>query len=107
MYRQLRRTLVYRPFLWILAIALLALISSLFWERQISYDDGRLGTLSFAVLYTFGLPFVIPIQVLSTVLPDYLAWGLGIVAGVAFYTFLDRISMRWITQRSNAIGPDA
>ena len=50
------RILKLRPLLWIAAILFLAYLVSFTWERQTSYDDGGLGTLSFLIVTLFSVP---------------------------------------------------
>lgn len=50
------RVLKLRPLLWIAAILFLAYLVSFTWERQTSYDDGGLGTLSFLIVTLFSVP---------------------------------------------------
>ena len=50
------RILKLRPLLWIAAILLSAYLVSFTWERQTSYDDGGLGTLSFLIVTLFSVP---------------------------------------------------
>ena len=91
-----------RPFLILGILALGAFLVSLTWERGTSYDDGGLGTLSFLIEFTIGLPFLLPTQALAHVgagLGSWLgygAWIFGGIIGVTFYGGLDRFSMRWV-----------
>ena len=50
------RILALRPLLWVATILLTAYLVSFTWERQTSYDDGGVGTLSFLVVMLFSLP---------------------------------------------------
>ena len=50
------RILKLRPLLWIAGVLLLAYLVSFTWERQTSYDDGGLGTLSFLIVTLFSVP---------------------------------------------------
>ena len=95
-----------RPFLWLLGLALLAVVVSFTWERWTSYDDGGIGTASFILLYTVGLPFLVPFYLLAMLRGGdtwhwwlYLGWPLGLVTGTAFYVGLDRIATRWAITR--------
>jgi hypothetical protein len=90
-----------RPFLWLLGLALVALVVAFTWERGTSYDDGGIGTVSFVILYSIGVPFLLPgllLGSLSSIIPwvGYLAWPLGLVTGCAFYLWLDRMAQRWV-----------
>ena len=58
----LRLLLRFRPALWLLGLVLLAMALSSTWERSTSYDDGGLGSASFAILFTIGQPFLISLH---------------------------------------------
>jgi len=97
-----------RPFLWLLGLAFVALLLGLTLERTTAYDDGGLGSVVFALLFTVGLPFMLPAQVLNAFSGttihwwNFLAWPLGIVVGIAFYVALDRWTMAWLRRQQGA-----
>jgi hypothetical protein len=75
-----------------------ALLVSLTWERGASYDDGALGTAAFAILYTLGLPVMLPMQWVAKLglgTSWGLVWVVGVVCGVVFYLSLDYLTVRW------------
>jgi hypothetical protein len=90
-----------------LALVFAAFLVSLTFERWTYYDDGGLGTAALVVLYTLGLPFLIP-RYLFAILTGgntsdwlvYLSLVLGLLSGTLFYIGLDRRSARWANARS-------
>jgi hypothetical protein len=99
-----------RPFLWLLGLALVALVVSVTWERGTSYDDGGIGTVSFVILYSIGVPFLLPSLLLgspSSVIPwiGYISIPLGLVTGCAFYLWLDRMAQRRVRNVASANVP--
>jgi apolipoprotein N-acyltransferase len=52
----IQRILRIRPFLWVAGILLLAILVSLTWEHQTSYDDGGIGSAAFLVISLFVAP---------------------------------------------------
>jgi hypothetical protein len=96
-----------RPFLWLLALAVVVMLLALTLEGTTSYDDGGLGSLTFALLFTVGFPFLLPSMVLNAVSDpthlhwwNYLAWPLGILFGITFYLGLDRWTMAWLRRQN-------
>ncbi len=96
-----RLLLLTRPalLLWLLCLAAGAVATT--WEGATAYDDGGIGTLSFAVLLTVGLPFLLAGQLFAA-----LAAPLGTLAGFvvvpgtlllgsAPYLWVDRGLTRW------------
>lgn len=55
MYRLLRL----RPLLCLAVILAAAILISMTWEKQTSYDDGGLGTFAFVVIGVFGTPWTL------------------------------------------------
>jgi len=106
--RTLRTFLRIRPFLWLLGIVLASIAVSFTWEKSTSYDDGGIGTLSFLVLFTIGLPALVPSRLLPIVAKGplawlgYLSWPLGFLFLVGFYLWLDRRSQRWLARLETA-----
>jgi hypothetical protein len=89
-----------RPFLWLWVICLASLALALTWEAGTSYDDGGLGTASFVVLHTVGLPFMLPLLGIGAIVPS--SWPVtpigvtvALLVGSAFYLTLDRVLDRW------------
>ena len=90
----LRRT---RPFLLLGAVATAAFLVGLTWEKYTYYDDGGVGTISFLLVFTVGLPFVLPAQLVAYLGRElgpwfgYIAWSIGLLVGVLFYFGLDKL----------------
>jgi len=97
-----------RPFLWLLGLALVALLVSATWEKSTSYDDGGLGTAAFLLLVSVGAPFLLPSQFFGATLPGnslawgFLYWGAGLTSLMIFYLGLDRLSLRWLRRHAPA-----
>ena len=110
MLQSIRR---WRPALWLLGITLLALGVGLTWERGISYDDGGLGSLSYAVVFTLGLPFIVPAQLAAAAAtrigwrPEWFAWPVGLIVGCGFYLALDRLLRPRRCEQRTTGAPDA
>jgi hypothetical protein len=98
-----------RPFLWLLGLALAAVLVSITWERATSYDDGGLGTAAFLLLITIGAPFLLPSQLLGGNVGGngwswgLLYWGAGLGSLLAFYLGLDRLSLSWLRRRERRV----
>ncbi len=98
-----------RPFLWPVPLILAAWVTSLWWERGISYDDGGLGTASFLVVYTMGYVGTLFGNVVSPSLSDGLAAGsplghsywlfCGLVACLP-YLIADSMLQRMVARRA-------
>jgi len=76
--------------LWLLVLTLVGLFASFFLEKTISYDDGGLGTASFLVVFTLGLPFMVLAQIASG-MSSLLTYAVGLAVGLGFYLGLDRL----------------
>jgi hypothetical protein len=84
-----------RVMLWPAALALSGLALASLVPRP--YDDGGLGTLSFALIHTVGIPFVGAAQfVVRRLGPGHawLIWPLAIPLGLVWYLAAD-----WVVQR--------
>jgi hypothetical protein len=110
MFQTIRR---WRPALWLLGITLVALAVSLSWERATSYDDGGMGSVSFAVMFTLGLPFLVPAHMAAAAAthlglrPEWFAWPVGLIVGCGFYLGLDQLISPRRDERRTADAPDA
>jgi hypothetical protein len=96
-----------RPFLWLLVLFLAALAVSFTWEYSTSYDDGGIGSASFLVVYTVGLPYVATEALFHTL--GFRQWpnlgtALGVVVVGVIYLWFDRLTVRW--SRRNAARSD-
>lgn len=81
--------------LWPAGLTLLALAFAFLFP--LPYDDGRLGSLSFGIIHTIGLPFVAAAGFVARRLgPGHgeLIWPLAIPLGMAYFVVAD-----WVVQR--------
>jgi hypothetical protein len=96
------RLLLLRPFLWLLAIVVIAGLVGLTFERSTSYDDGGVGTAAFLVLNTLGLPFTLLASQMGGLRgwEIYVGLALSVVVGAAPYLILDLLTVAYAHRQS-------
>lgn len=93
-----------RPFLVLLAVALLAQVVTVLLPGYVSYDTGWIWTPAVLVNNTIGQPFHLPAYLFDLLnirghVAALLIWPLGLASGTLLYAGLDRLSQRWVSAR--------
>jgi hypothetical protein len=81
--------------LWPAGLVLLALAAAHVWPRP--YDDGGVGTLTFAIIHSLGLPFVGAASFVARRLGPgrgHLIWPLAVPLALVYYLAAD-----WVVHR--------
>jgi hypothetical protein len=93
----------WRVMLWPAALALLALAAASISPRP--YDDGGLGSLTFGIIHTLGIPFVGAAKFVARQLGPgrgELIWPLAVPLGLVYFAVADWVVQRFARRRPRA-----